>query len=200
MGNVWRRSPFSIAGPGSAAPGAIATLSRHSEHADAYWIAPNGEVRTAFWHTPDGRWSDPFSIAPPGWAAPGAIATLSRNPDHADAYWIAPSGEVRTNVWGPPTDGELPIITSLQRIHVAGEGFHLEATGERFTPNGLVEVTYSRRDLLTGIWAQSPPDTVSAGAGGNVAHRHSIPTQEIDRATVNAIDVATKNSAERDWP
>ena len=93
--------PFTIAGAGQAAAGAVATLSRFTEHADAYWIGPDSSVRTNFWIPAEG-WHQPFTIAGPGQAAPGAIATLSRFRDHADAYWIGPDGSVGTNFWTQP--------------------------------------------------------------------------------------------------
>ncbi|WP_218009563.1 hypothetical protein, partial [Actinomadura kijaniata] len=68
------------------------------DHADAYWITPDGRIETNFWTHTEG-WHQPFSIAPPGSAAPGAIATLSRAVDHADAYWTTPDGRIETNFW-----------------------------------------------------------------------------------------------------
>lgn len=42
-------TPFSVAPPGQATSGAIATLSRNPGHADVYWLGPDGSVRTNFW-------------------------------------------------------------------------------------------------------------------------------------------------------
>jgi len=46
--------PFSIASPGDARPGAVATLSRFTDHADAYWVGADGSVGTNLWFPSEG--------------------------------------------------------------------------------------------------------------------------------------------------
>jgi hypothetical protein len=41
--------PYSIAPPGHAAPGAVTAHSRHPEHIDVFWIAPDGSVCINIW-------------------------------------------------------------------------------------------------------------------------------------------------------
>jgi hypothetical protein len=63
-------TPYPIATPGSAAPGAVGVVSRNPDHLDVFWIGPDGGVGTTWWDAADGgQWGTPYPIATPGSAA-----------------------------------------------------------------------------------------------------------------------------------
>ena len=75
-----------------------AVVARESQHLDVFWIAPDGSVRSAWWHE-GGQWSAPFVLSPAGSAAPGAITAVARESDHLDVFWVGPDGSVRSAWW-----------------------------------------------------------------------------------------------------
>lgn len=105
-GAAWENhEPFPVAPPGSArpTPPAIATVSRHPEQIDVFWIAADGSVRSTWWNH-DAGWGDiaerPFFVAGKGSAHPkSTISAVARRPDQLDAFWVGPDGAIITNWW-----------------------------------------------------------------------------------------------------
>jgi hypothetical protein len=99
-GGRWN-TPFSIAPPGSAQPGAIAAVARNPDHLDVFWVGPDGGIGTTWWSSDanNGAWHRPFGIAPSGAALGGAIAAVARNPDHLDVFWVGPDRGIGTTWW-----------------------------------------------------------------------------------------------------
>jgi kumamolisin len=99
--NAQWNTPFNVASPGSAAPGAIIALARTPQHLDVFWIGTDGSVQTTWWdqNANNGQWNTPFNVASPGSAAPGAIIALARTPQHLDVFWVGTDGSVQTTWW-----------------------------------------------------------------------------------------------------
>ena len=89
--------PIRFAPAGSAAPGAIAAISRDSDFMDVFWISeggPSGRPGGTASGAPHSR------NAPAGSAAPGAIAAISRDSDFMDVFFSdAPSGAIWSTWW-----------------------------------------------------------------------------------------------------
>jgi hypothetical protein len=76
-------------------------VARLATHLDAFWVGPDGSVRSNWWDQGfnNAQWNQPFQIAPPGSAAPGTVAAVARLATHLDAFWVGPDGSVRSNWW-----------------------------------------------------------------------------------------------------
>jgi hypothetical protein len=99
--NGFWNPPFAIAGPGSAAWGTIAAVSRLAEHIDVFWIGCDGSVQSAWWdqNANKGLWNSPFAIAGPGSAQPTTPAVVARLPYHLDLFWLGTDGSVQSAWW-----------------------------------------------------------------------------------------------------
>ena len=82
-------------------------ISRHPDHADCYWIGPDGAIATTWWdaHIDNGSWHAPFPLTPPGAArADSPLVAISRSVDHLDIFWIGPDGAIGTTWWDAHID------------------------------------------------------------------------------------------------
>ena len=108
---AWNQ-PFEIAGPMLAEAGAIAAVTRTSQHVDLFWIGRDGSVWSAWWdeNANDGAWNPPFEVAGPMLAEAGAITAIARTPEHLDVFWIGRDGSV-----GRPGGTRTPTMASGTR-------------------------------------------------------------------------------------
>lgn len=95
---------FTITPAGAMRPGGtVAAVARTADNLDVFWVAPDGAVRTQWWHAAPGHsWADhrAFPIVPAGSAEPGsALAVVARTPDNLDVYWVGPDGSIRSQWW-----------------------------------------------------------------------------------------------------
>ena len=75
-----------------------AIVNRESQHLDLFWVGPNGDINSLWWHQ-GGPWSQPFTITAIGAASSGAIAAVARTSNHLDIFWVAPTGAVMSAWW-----------------------------------------------------------------------------------------------------
>lgn len=94
-------STFNVAPANSAVTGTVAAVARLPIHLDAFWVAPDGSIHTAWWdqNVNSGAWSTPFSISPAAESNKGRLTVLARTPTHIDVYWVGPDGSIRTVWW-----------------------------------------------------------------------------------------------------
>ncbi|KAK9835600.1 hypothetical protein WJX74_003843 [Apatococcus lobatus] len=103
-GQSW--APFQIFGPGSAVPGALASMSRSPLAKDIFWITPAGGVHSG-WAYNEGKWSQ-FSLASPGSVAVisgtaiTSIGTKARDNDTEEVWWVGKGGDVQDAYWYGP--------------------------------------------------------------------------------------------------
>ena len=165
-------TPFSIAPPGSAAPGTVTVTSRIPGHLDAFWVGYDGSVMTNWWdaNANNGNWNTPFPITPPHIALPSKIAAVARAANHLDVFWIAPNGAVLTNWWDGFSGGwgsslvvaaagsALPgMIAAVNRMPGQLDVFWVD-------PNGAVMTNYWNANVNNGYW-----NTPFSIAGANSA-------------------------------
>ena len=96
------RHPILRSAPaGSAAPGAIAAISRDSDFMDVFWIGIEGAV---FSGVVERQLGDTVELAPPG-SALGGISAVSRSTDFMDVFWTTSVGAIHSfwwnGGWGP---------------------------------------------------------------------------------------------------
>jgi hypothetical protein len=100
LGTAWFNgqwnTPFTVAGPGSAAPGTVACLGRMPFNLDIFWAGPDGSVFGVWWNN---GWNARYTLAGAGSAMPGSVAATNQNQNHTDVFWIAPDGSIGTTWW-----------------------------------------------------------------------------------------------------
>lgn len=157
MNGQWN-APFTVAGPGSAAPGAVACLGRMPFNLDIYWAGPDGSVFGVWWNN---KWNDRFTVAGAGSAMPGSVAATCQNPNHIDIFWVQPDGSVGTGWWdigpgwGTPYTITPPGVAANGVAAVARLPGHLDVF--YVTPWGEIGSTWW--DASNVGWA--PPFTLS---------------------------------------
>jgi hypothetical protein len=165
-------TPFTIAPPGSAVASPVMALIRIPNHADLFWAAPDGSVRTAWWDAAlnHSNWNAPFSIAPPGSAKAGQIAALARVPDHIDVFWTAPDGSVRSawwdqnankGNWNPPFSIAPPRSAVGDPIALARFAAHMDLFWA--APDGSVRSAWWDQNANHGNW-NAPFDIAAPGS------------------------------------
>jgi hypothetical protein len=102
-----------VTSPGkAAADSGIAVVARNPNHADVFWVAPDGSIGSTWWDSgvAGGQWplDRPFSVTSQGKsAADSSIAVVARDPNHLDLFWEAPDGSVATTWWDSGIAGGL---------------------------------------------------------------------------------------------
>ena len=104
-GKNWRRYGAPVAPNGSAAQGhCIDAVSRTRNSMDVLWIAPNGEVRWAYWRHGSEWEVDSSPVAPAHSASPASgISVINRGFTGMEAVWVAPDGSVQGASWTATT-------------------------------------------------------------------------------------------------
>ncbi len=172
---AWNQ-PFEIAPPDSAAHASgVAAVGRTAYHLDAFWVAPDGSVRSNWWDlfANHGAWNQPFEVAPAGSARPGSpLSVTARVAHHLDVFWIAPDGSVRSNwwdafanhgAWNQPFD-VAPAGSARAGSPIGSAGrtaYHLDAFW--VGPDGSVRSNWWDLFANNGVWNQ-PFDVAPAGA------------------------------------
>jgi LysM repeat protein len=104
-GKNWRRYGAPVAPNGSAAQAhCIDAVSRTRHSMDVLWIAPNGEVRWAYWRHGSDWQVDSSPVAPAHSASSASgISVISRGSAGMEAVWVAPDGSVQGASWTTTT-------------------------------------------------------------------------------------------------
>jgi hypothetical protein len=75
----------------------IRTIFRGNGRTDAFWIAPDGAIMTAW--VSGGEWRYPDTIAPTGSARSGSPLAAIFRPSQLDVFWFGPEGGVARASW-----------------------------------------------------------------------------------------------------
>ncbi|MET0901515.1 MAG: LysM peptidoglycan-binding domain-containing protein [Mycobacterium sp.] len=104
-GKGWRRYGAPVAPTGSAAQAhCIDAVARTGNSMDVLWIAPNGEVRWAYWRHGSDWEVDSSPVAPVHSASPASgISVINRGFAGMEAVWVAPDGSVQGASWTTST-------------------------------------------------------------------------------------------------
>ncbi|MBF6346873.1 hypothetical protein IU409_25660 [Nocardia cyriacigeorgica] len=104
-GHGWAdHGAFAVAPAGEVGEGGgVTATARTPNNLDVFWVAPDGSIRTQWWHAAAGHsWADhsAFEIAPPGSADPAStISAAGRMPAQLDVFWVRGDGAIATHWW-----------------------------------------------------------------------------------------------------
>jgi hypothetical protein len=101
-GGKWH-DPFALTGPKGARPDtSLTAVSRIADQIDAFWLAPNGAVTTAWWSAKanKGAWNPAAVLSPPATSrADASLSAVSRGGQHLDVIWIGNVGGLEEVRW-----------------------------------------------------------------------------------------------------
>jgi hypothetical protein len=93
-------TPFNVAPPGSAAPGAqIITLCRNNNMVMLFWVTPTGGVSTTVWDGNFNAWRPVTQLASNGNAVQGTLSAIARTSSSTELVWTSPDGSMKVMGW-----------------------------------------------------------------------------------------------------
>jgi hypothetical protein len=140
---------YAMAPAGAAVPGAVTAVSRHRQHLDLFWAAPDGGVVARSWN---GReWSDPYLVVPGNAGNARTITAASRFAEHLDLFWTTADGGVGARSWTAGAGW--------------GEPYPMAPPGSA-APTGAVAAEARHRDHLDLFWAAPDGGVVARSWNG----------------------------------